>query len=207
MEPIEKILRGAVDLFRQYGFKTITMDDISRQAGISKKTLYQHFGNKDEVVIEAMKFFHQFTHAAIVQTMEQSANAIEGMVRMMQYIDQMYRRINPIAMIELQRYYPEAYRLFQENLVHKDIECIRKNIEQGTQEGYYREGLNADLLARYRMETCTMLFQPNSLLNEKHLHYEVNREVAELFLHGIMNARGEKLYNKYKEKYAQVSPV
>lgn len=194
-------------MFRQYGFKTITMDDISRQAGISKKTLYQHFANKDEVVIEAMKFFHQFTHAAIMQAMEESSNAIEGMVRMMQYIDQMYRRVNPIAMIELQRYYPEAHRLFQEKLVHKDIECIRRNIEQGTQEGYYREGLNADLLARYRMQTCTMLFQPDSLVNEKHLHYEVNREVAELFLNGIMNARGEKLYNKYKEKYAQLSPV
>ena len=54
MEPLAKILSVSAELFGQYGFKSITMDDIARRAGISKKTLYMHFANKNEVVNESV---------------------------------------------------------------------------------------------------------------------------------------------------------
>jgi len=83
MEALTKILSSAVELFTQYGFKAITMDDISRRAGISKKTLYQHFANKDEVVNESVIWYKSHATDNCTAVLEGSENAIEVMVRLL----------------------------------------------------------------------------------------------------------------------------
>jgi hypothetical protein len=118
----------------------------------------------------------------------------------------MFRQINPLAMMELQRFFPEAYALFREKLIHKDISAIRDNINQGIEEGLYRAGINADLLARFRVETCVILFQPNSLITDSHHPHLVAKEIMENFLYGLMTPKGEKLYQKYSEKYLKEVP-
>lgn len=201
MDALQKILSVSVELFRQYGFKTITMDDIARRAGISKKTLYQHFVNKQEVVHASLSWYQEQIRGSIQEAMETAENAVEGMVRIMGLLDQMYRQINPLALLELQRFFPEAYKLFRGGMVEKDVADIVANIRQGIAEGLYREGINPELLARYRIETCLILFQPNMLVSDAWHPQLVNHELSEHFLYGIMTAKGERLYNKYKEKY------
>jgi AcrR family transcriptional regulator len=206
MDALTKILTVAVESFRQYGFKTITMDDIARRAGISKKTLYQHFTSKPEVVLAATTWHQEIMHKHMVDMIADSENAVEGMVRVNALLNQMFRQINPLAMLELQRFFPEAYSLFREKLVHKDISTIRDNIIRGMEEGLYREGMDADLLARYRVESCLIFFQPNSLINEAHHPHLVNKAIMENFLYGLMTPKGEKLYQKYSEKYLKELP-
>lgn len=201
MDVLHKILSVSVELFRQYGFKTITMDDIARRAGISKKTLYQHFVNKQEVVQASLAWYQEHIRKAIHDAMEASENAVEGMVRIMGLLDQMYRRINPLALLELQRFFPEAYQLFRNEMVEKDVADIIANIRQGIAEGLYRENIDPELLARYRIETCLVLFQSNFLTGDVYHPSLVNHEISEHFLYGIMTPKGERLYNKYKEKY------
>jgi len=201
MEPLIKILSASVELFSQYGFKTITMDDIARRAGISKKTLYQHFANKNEVVNESVIWYKKLsTHNCELQ-IKDSENAIETMVRMLAFMDEMHKKINPMAIFEMQRYFPDAYNTFREQLMDKDVTMIRDNIEQGIAEGYYREDINANLLARYRLETSLMILQPNLLVNDRNDLMSVTLEIGEHFLYGIMTPKGEKLYQKYKLKY------
>ena len=201
MEPLTKILSASAELFRQYGFKTITMDDIARRAGISKKTLYQHFANKNEVVNESVTWFKcKITDMCNAQ-MLQAGNAIEGMVRMMSMFDQVNRQINPLAMLELERYYPEGFTRFKDSLTKQDVESIRKNLEQGIEEGLYRPEINPDFLARYRLEISLIVFHPNLLVTDRDDIHRVAHEISEHFLYGIMTHKGEKLYQKYKEKY------
>src|ERR1700744_5689810 len=109
MEPLTKILSASAELFSQYGFKTITMDDIARTAGISKKTLYQHFANKQEVANESVLWYKNNTAEAWMAALDGSENAIEAIVRMLAFFDDMQKRINPMAMFEMQRFFPEAY--------------------------------------------------------------------------------------------------
>src|SRR5471030_810470 len=87
MEPLVKILNAARELFKQYGFKTITMDDIARGAGISKKKLYQHFANKDEVVHEAMVSYDDDKKNKCFVMIGESKDAVEAMVKMMVMMD------------------------------------------------------------------------------------------------------------------------
>jgi len=201
MEPLTKILSASAELFRQYGFKTITMDDIARRAGISKKTLYQHFANKEEVVNESLIWYKQHMTTNCEAQIEGSENAIEAMVRMLAFMDEMHKRINPMALFEMQRFYPVAYNTFRDQLIARDVVMIKDNILQGIKEGLYREDVDADLMARYRIETSLLILQPNLLVSDRTSLMSVALEIGEHFLYGIMNSKGEKLYQKYKAKY------
>lgn len=208
MDTLTKILSGSSELFRQYGFKTITMDDIARKAGISKKTLYQHFANKQEVVSESVIWYKSKIHNHCMELMADSDNAIEAMVRIMGNFDQVHRQINPIAMLELERFYPSAFQEFRSKLLEDDINAIKENIQLGIDTGLYRAEINADFMARYRMEMSLLILHPNLLINDRHDLPFVGHELSEHFLYGIMTTKGEKLYQKYKEQYLkQVSKI
>lgn len=201
MEPLTKILSASIELFSQYGFKTITMDDIARRAGISKKTLYLHFANKQEVVNEAVTWYSNQTTENCGMVLENADNAIQAMVKILAFFDELYRRINPMAIFEMQRYFPEAYARFRASLLDRDVTVIRENIERGKREGYYRDCVNADLLARYRIETSLLILQPNLLVNDRNSLMSVALEIGEHFMYGIMTPKGEELYKKYKSEY------
>ena len=149
MEVLEKILLASVEMFRQYGFKTITMDDIARKSGVSKKTLYQHFANKTEVVNESVTWYQSKISENCLSMMNNSENAVEGMVKVMEMFDQIYRQINPTALLELERFYPEGFQKFKENILSKDVLAIKENIQKGVSEGLYRDGIDAEFLSRF----------------------------------------------------------
>jgi AcrR family transcriptional regulator len=201
MEALEKILRASIELFTQYGFKTITMDDIARRTGISKKTLYQHFANKQEVVNESVAWYKKQMTSECVAVHSSAENAIEEMVLLMAFFDTTHRRINPMAIFELQRFFPEAYNAFRELLKDQDVVILRDNMLRGIKEGLYREEINPELLARYRIETSLLILQPNLMVSDRNNLMSVAMEIGEHFLYGIMTPKGEKLYHKYKEKY------
>jgi hypothetical protein len=153
-----------------------------------------------------MTWHQEAMHQQMTDMIATAENAVEGMVRVNALLNQMFRQINPLAMLELQRFFPEAYRLFREKLVHKDISAIRDNIIRGMEEGLYREGIDADLLARYRIECCLILFQPDSMISDTQHPHLVSKAIMENFLYGLMTSRGEKLYQKYSEKYLKELP-
>lgn len=206
MDVVEKILTVATDNFRQFGFKSITMDDIARKAGISKKTLYLHFASKTAVVVAAMIRHQQKVQAVFMEVISTAENSLEGLVRVNAVMSQMFRQINPLAMLELQRYFPDAYSIFRSRLMEKDIAAIRENLIRGMEEGLYRPGLDADLLARFRVEVSLISFQSDSLLSELPNQHEVRIGIMENYLYGIMTPKGEKLYKKYSETYLKDLP-
>ncbi len=206
MEPLEKILTSSAELFSQYGFKTITMDDIARRSGISKKTLYLHFANKEEVVNESITWYKNNTTNACMNVLNSASNPVEAMVQMLAFFDNTFKRINPMALFELQRYYPEAYKNFREMLLEKDVELMKENLKDGIAKGYYRDDIDADLLAKYKIETSIMIMQPNQMVRDNHSITSVAMEIGEHFMYGIMTHKGEKLYKEYKEKYINKSP-
>ncbi len=201
MEALEKILTSSIELFSQYGFKSITMDDIARRAGISKKTLYQHFANKQEVVNESVTWYKNNTTENCEMVLTDSENAIEAMVKILAFFDNLYKRINPMAMFEMQRFFPEAYKKFRDLLLERDVVMVRDNILQGMKEGLYRTDLNAQLMARYRIETSLMALQPNLMVNDRESLMSVALEIGEHFMYGLMTPKGIEQYLKYKEQY------
>ena len=181
------------------------MDDIARRAGISKKTLYQHFANKQEVVQESVVWYKNQTTETCSGVLLDSENAVEAMVKLLAFFDNVYKRINPMALLEMQRFFPEAYKTFRDLLMERDVAMMRDNILQGIKEGVYREEVNADLLARYRLETSLLILQPSLMVNDRASLMSVALEIGEHFMYGIMTHKGEKLYQKYKVQYLKQS--
>lgn len=203
MDVLVKILSAATELFIQYGFKVITMDDIARRAGISKKTLYQHFANKNEVVQEAVTWYKTSIIKRCHNEMVNSDNPIEALVRCMSVLDSFHRKVNTQTLVELARFYPECFYYFKNTLLSEDVEYIKENIVAGIKEGLYRPEINPEFMAKYRIELSLLIFNPNLLVNDRFSLSLVALDIAEHFLYGIMTEKGVTLYKKYKEQYLQ----
>ncbi len=200
MEPLEKILLVASELFSRYGFKSITMDDISRRAGISKKTLYQHFANKAEVVSEAVSWYQNQITEECRKRIRESENAIDAIFRTQVYLDTTLQQLHPMILMDLQRYYPEAYVLFQTKIQEVDVAIVRQLLEEGMASGLFRKDIHADLLARLRIETCLLLTQPNMMIDQGYTLPQVSQAICEHFLHGVTTPKGEAYLNQNKSK-------
>ncbi|MGC4058607.1 MAG: TetR/AcrR family transcriptional regulator [Chitinophagaceae bacterium] len=195
-----KILLSTVELFKRFGFKSVTMDDIARHAGISKKTLYQYFDNKNKVITAALDWYKDTLCSHCDRLMADASDAVEGFVRVKANFDNVFKEVNPLSIYELQRFYPEGYRQFRSNM-ERDVESIRRNLEQGVAEGNYRDDFDPEILSRFHIESSLMIVMPNMLMKDKFDMYRVNHEITEHFMRGILTAKGEKLYRKYKEQY------
>lgn len=200
MDVRTKIMQSALELFRQYGFKSVTMDDVAHRAGISKKTLYQHFDNKNAIVGDTMLYYKEDMRCQCDAMMASAGNAVEAFVKIKVHFDKVYKEINPIALHELQRFYPEGYQQFRLNM-ESDVAAMKANLDQGVAEGLYRPEINTEVMALFHMESVLMIMLPNMIVKDRLDLYTVSREIMEHYIYGIVTPKGEKLYKKYKEQY------
>src|ERR1700748_462353 len=114
MSQTERIILGAEELFLTAGIKSVTMDDIARHLGMSKKTVYQFFKDKNELVLGLVKKKLKDDEDQMCGIMEQSGNVIEQMIAMMKCSEEIFSRINPIVIHDMQKYHPEAWQQFQD---------------------------------------------------------------------------------------------
>jgi hypothetical protein len=135
-----------------------------------------------------------------MEVMNGASNAVEGFVKIQGMLDNTYNDINPVLIAELQRFYHDGYLQFRKGL-EEDVKQVKLNILQGMEEGNYREGIDADLLAKFHIESAMMILQPNMMVKDRYDMLRVNQAVTEHFLYGIMTSKGEKLYRKYREQY------
>ena len=113
MSQTERIILGAEELFLKAGIKSVTMDDVARHLGMSKKTIYQFFKDKNELVIGLVRKKIQEDEEQMEEILNKSTNVIEGMINMMKCSEDIFSRINPIVIHDIQKYHPEAWKQFQ----------------------------------------------------------------------------------------------
>jgi TetR/AcrR family transcriptional regulator, cholesterol catabolism regulator len=195
----EKILKGAEELFFKYGVRSVTMDDIARHLGMSKKTIYQSFKEKDEIVHRLMQSHIKKDECTFTETYAKATNVVEEVFNMMRNITEIFSRINPLLFYELQKYYPQSWKLmkdFKEEFVQKMVE---QSLEKGKKDGYVRQDVNTRILSRLRMEEVELAFNPAVYPADKFSIVEVQLTLVEHFLYGICTLKGHKLINKYKQ--------
>lgn len=199
MSPEEKILKGARELFFKYGVRSVTMDDIARHLGMSKKTIYQSYKEKDEIVHKLMQSHIKEDEFACTEAYKKGNNVVEEVFNVIRNITEIFSKVNPLLLYELQKYYPQSWKLvkeFKENFVQKMVE---QSIEKGKKEGYVRLDANTRILSRLRMEEVEIAFNPAIFPADKFSIVEVQLALAEHFLYGICTLKGHKLVNKYKQ--------
>ncbi|HZG00109.1 MAG TPA: TetR/AcrR family transcriptional regulator, partial [Chitinophagales bacterium] len=142
MELQERILHTADDLFRKYGVRSVTMDDLAKHLSISKKTLYQYYTDKDALVTKITDDTIRRIDRDMEMIRTESENALDETVRILQYMRGMIASFQPTFLYDLQKYYPKAYNVFADYRERHIKNSILFNIRRGIKEGLYRKDVN-----------------------------------------------------------------
>lgn len=145
----ESILHKASDMFLTYGFKSVTMDDIANELGVSKKTIYKYFSNKDELVYESTISVQDKINDIILEITNKGYNAIEENFVIKNVFNEMFKKAKTSPMFQLKKYYPETYSKFMEVELCTFNECIKANIEKGIEEKVYRKNVDVDIVKKF----------------------------------------------------------
>jgi len=181
----------------RYGIRSITMDEIAAQLGISKKTIYQFFTDKDAMV-EAVVNEEMRQNEEDCRGFSQSAeNAVHEIFQAMDGIEEMLKSMNPQLIHDLEKHHPVAFKRLKQYKHQFLYTIIMENLERGIREGLYRMDLNTDITSRHRIETAFMPFNQDAFPHNKYPMTQTCQELAILYLHSICNAEGKKLIAKY----------
>jgi AcrR family transcriptional regulator len=203
----EKLLRGAEELFVKYGVRSVSMDDIARHLGISKKTIYQHFADKDEVVATVAKVHMERQRRQFDVIADESKNAVEEIVKISFCLRENMRNMNPSLLFDMQKYHQRAWAEWVA-FKHKFIRSnIMRNLKRGIEEGYFRAEVNLDILATMRLEQVQMAFDHTIFPRDRYNLPEVQEQLFDHFAHGLFTEKGKKLFQKYKQNHHQPYPI
>jgi AcrR family transcriptional regulator len=202
-----RIIKGADDLFTKYGVRSISMDDIARHLSVSKKTLYQHFADKEDIVTLACKA-HLDKHTKEIDEIKDNAkNAIEELANLSVCLKKNMQDMNPSLLFDLKKYHPKAWSVWLDHKNKFVRDSVVRNIKQGIEEGYYRPEINGQVIAAIRLELLQLAFDEEVFPREKFRLSEVHIEIFDHFVYGLVTEKGRKLYQKYKEKVNNHQPT
>lgn len=199
MEPKERILSATHELFMKYGIRSISMDDIAKHLSISKKTIYQSYKDKDELVHELMKEKLKEDEREFHQLEKESANVIDGVFNIMKHMSKVIGQVNPSVFYDLQKYHPNTWKLFKEFKEDFIVKMVEGSLVRGIKEGFIRPEINVKIISRMRMEQIEMGFNPAVFPPDKFQLLDVQLSMIDHFLYGICTLKGHKLINKYKQ--------
>lgn len=199
MEIKDKILTVSFKLFLQRGIKSVSMDDIAVELGVSKKTIYKWFANKDEVVEASLEAYLNDMESECAYFPESAQNAIEELFSVMGMVRQKLVGVHPSVFFDLQKYHPKAYQLWINHKNEVIYGQILHNIKRGISEGLYRSDLDIEIMARMRLIQTEHSFNPEFFPPEQFDVQKVQLAILEHFMLGIATLKGHKLINKFKE--------
>lgn len=199
-ESKERILIKSYELFCRYGVKSMTMDEIAREVGVSKKTVYQFFKDKDELVLEVSK--HHFINdmKEIEEMFLQAINPIDEIMMLTKHMKKNLTNINPCLFFDLKKFYPKAFDSWKEHKNTFIMEHIKNNINKGIELGFYREDINVEILAIMRLEQIELGCNPEIFSPAKFKLVDVQTTFINHFIRGIVTEKGYKMMEEYKTK-------
>jgi AcrR family transcriptional regulator len=203
----DRIINGAMELIMRYGARSISMDDIARHLSVSKKTLYQHFADKDDLVLAVCRENMRCDVKIFTEIRESSSNAIEELSKISLIMKAQMEKINPALLFDLKKFHPKAWNAWLDFKNKFIRESVMRNLKQGVEEGHFRQDINPELMAIVRIELIELLFDQMLFPREKFKLAEVQMHLFDHFVYGLVTDKGRKLYEKYKQLNHQPTSV
>jgi TetR/AcrR family transcriptional regulator, cholesterol catabolism regulator len=195
-EKVERILSESLRLFKKNGIRSVTMDDVAKELGMSKKTVYQFFANKTELVEMVLNYMLQKESTVCISDQEKKMNAIDILLAVSRNVSKQMKDLNPINAFELQKYYPSIFREFVIKKRDHVFIQVKQNFEQGIAEGIYRNDLDIDLVARLYIQKLVDVHDPEFLESVNFSFEKVFQVMFDNHIRGIANAEGLAYYEK-----------
>lgn len=198
-EKKNQILADAGELFMRYGIKSVSMDDISRELKMSKKTLYKYVSDKNDLVVQIIEEFIKDEMCCVQEFAKTSENAIEELLSISTHVRASLKNVHPSIHFDLEKYYTDAWKKFQEYKSKNIYEAILKNLKRGIKEGLFRTDFTPEVIAKLHVVRIDSIFDPDVFDPEVLSFDEVHREIMIYHIHGIASQKGiEYLKNNNK---------
>ena len=193
-----KFLEQVSDLFFRLGLKSVTMDDIARHLGISKKTLYNQVSNKSELVSKIMMAHIEHDKCCIRDLRTESENAIDALLYITRHLKSNSANISPTVIFDLQKYYPATWQQFLDYKNSFLYDMILENIQRGLKEGLYRNNIHPPLIAKFYTSWLDRFAENLAHFHPEISFLELHREHMKYHIHGIASDKGIKYLKKAK---------
>jgi AcrR family transcriptional regulator len=194
------ILRESKVLFQKYGIRSISMDDIARELGVSKKTLYQHVSSKADLLEKGFEK-NQCDFKIVVQELSnKNLNAIDELLEVSIMVNDEFKNFNPSTIFDLQKYYPDIFKKHVQHEKKFAFEMIFKNLEKGKKQGFYRKDQDSELITGLYIQKIQSIHD-EEFLNQANFSMEKIFEVMfENHIRGISNAVGIAYFEQRKQQ-------
>ena len=201
MEIRERIIEGAANLFRIYGIRTVTMDSLATQLGISKRTIYEVFSDKDDLLVSVLRWMAEKQRILVSRILDESENAIVAIFRLLESNRDHFQNMSPALQADLKKYH---YEVLINNTDNSEMPDYRNNIrviERGIKEKLFRSDINPDIVNRclYSLGRSTLDFDLYPL--EDFSRNEVIKNVFINYMRGISTKEGNDLINILETKF------
>jgi AcrR family transcriptional regulator len=198
----QALAETTVGMFKRLGIKSVSMDDVAREMGVSKKTLYQLVSNKEELVRMVMEEDFKKDVRIFAEHHNAAGDAIDEFLRNSRYFIREMREISPATLHDLQKYYPAIWKgMVREH--HQEFERkLVRNIERGMEEGLYRNNIDPQVVATLYSGMMIMVIDRKVFPNYDRPLSEVIRQMTEYHFHGIVNQFGRDRLDQYLHKEA-----
>jgi AcrR family transcriptional regulator len=199
-EKAKFILDCAEKLFTRYGIRSVTMDDVAKQAGVSKKTLYQFFNDKNHLVECIIKQFIEHHTENLKEIRTVSENAIDEYYRVIAIAMEEFLEVQPVFMHDLSKFFPGVWNQILE-FQHIFIkQYMYENLDRGMKEGLFRNDINLDILSSYYASSVTTLFSHQLFPPSKMNFNELFTELFKYHSNAVMSDKGREVYCTFLKK-------
>lgn len=196
----KELYNKVMHLFMRYGIKSMTMDEVSRQLGISKKTLYLFVDNKKDLVKKMMEYHIECEQCLIEEVFVDGENAIDEMMSMSKEVSSQMKEMHPSVLFDMKKYHPEAFQIL---VNHKDQfvrKCIHKNLENGIKQGLYRENLNPVIVTQFYLSMISSIMNSENDSDTVFNFQEIHSEMMRYHIRGVASSKGREYL---KQKFSQ----
>lgn len=202
----ENIIQASHELFMRFGIKSITMDDIAKHLSISKKTIYQYFKDKNDLVCQVTLAHLEEEKLEIEKIKEETSNAIETLIEESMCLRRNINDMNPSLLFDLKKYHHQAWGMYLDSKEKVYIRSLKETLETGIKEGFFRPEIDPQILAVLRVEQIEMSLENLIYPRSRFEFTQVQTQLFDHFLNGLVSEKGRRLLKKMERNYAE-TPV
>ena len=196
----EQVVNSAADLFQKYGIRSVSMDDIAKALSISKKTIYQYFNDKNELVKEVAGHIISDKLGAYKKVADSASSAIEELAVTAKLIRQHFIEMNPALMYDVKKFHPEAWCLFAQHEKEVIYNAVVANLKRGQKEGFFRKEIDVSIMAKIRFEQIHLTFDESVFPKEEYNMTEVHVQLFDFFIHGVLTPQGLTEFKNFENQ-------
>jgi len=196
----EDIVKRALNDFMQYGFKIFTMDDLANKMGMSKKTLYEHFPSKQDLVDACLDYALEMSCTNVTTFVQGEGSVIENVYRNQKKVQEVFNINSDRPIWELQKYYPKTYERMESEFAKTDVLFIDKLLEKGWQEGLFRKDINVNFYKVFYTSVQRLRSITHTFPEREFPFWEIIYTILEYFFRILVNEKGLKELERVLEQ-------